>query len=143
MAMSSGRVVSDGGASDGPTPREVYRAAREGRRISISVQPHGGGDAITISGDITGRRKAGNDHTVSVTVQFVPDSELAPVEIEATEERGQWGPFRAFQWSEGWTVSSGTSTWYQFLGTVDSVDLPGERWSGDASSSEGGEGVSA
>lgn len=133
MGVSSVQALPE----DVPCPREVWRAAVEGRRISITVQPRNG-SAVEFHGEITGRRKVGSHADSYVTVSMVPDGELAPVEIEAGKERGEWGPFRAFNWTYTERSHGPDDHVFQYVGHVESLDIPGGRWDSDGS----GDGVS-
>lgn len=134
MAMSSAHADGEGV----PCPREVWRAAVDGRRISITVQPEYG-SAVEFTGDITTRRKVGDHANTYVTIQFVPDGELAPVEIESGKERGEWGPFRAFHWTQPPEARGPEEHVFQYVGKVERLELPGGRWDSgdDARASEG------
>jgi hypothetical protein len=130
-------VSSTGTAGVGvPCPREVWRAALDGRRITVTVEPHTG-SPVSISGDIIGRRKVGNHATTYVTIRFVPDGELAPVEIEAGKEAGEWTAFRAFHWTRQQTRNGDSDHVYQYVGEVTGVSIPGARWDADGASPEG------
>lgn len=132
--MSSARANPEGV----PCPREVWRAATKGKRITITVQPEHG-SVVEFSGVVTDSRKVGNHANSYVTVQFVPDGELAPVEIEAGKERDEWGPFRAFHWTVPDRPEVPDEHIFQFVGRVTALDIPGGRWKGpgDAAAGEG------
>ncbi len=138
--MSSAAIGSESESGDIPCPREVWRAAVEDRRISIRVQPERG-SPVEFEGVITSRRKAGHIAYCHVTIQFVPDGELAPLEIESSKERGEWGPFRAFHWTQPPRPEGPDDHVFQYIGRVDRLDLEGVRSDGerarDTGASEG------
>lgn len=118
-----------------PCPREVWAAAVDGRRMSITVKPdvraaRSGSSPVQFSGDIIGRRKVGDAWTTYVTVRFVPDGELAPVELEAGKDREGWGPFRAFHWKQPQRPTGPEDHRYVYVGEVVELDIPGVTWDG-------------
>lgn len=115
--------------SEVPPPREVWRAALDGREVTMTVQREGG-EAVHFRGEVCDRRKDGGTHETSVTVRVRPDGALAALELEAVKENGRWGPFHAFQWREGRDVTGELDTWYRYVGPVTALDIPGVRWSG-------------
>lgn len=135
-----------------PCPREVWRAAADHGRIAITVQtdsraatpqvgePEGedrrGG--VTIRGEIRERRKVGDPHNTYVSVVFVPDGELAPVEIEASKDRGEWGEFRAFSHQSRTDIRGDMDHCFQFIGAVTGLDIPGGRWNAARGDAEAG-----
>lgn len=108
-----------------PCPREVWRAAISGRRISVRVNPKRRGSVITLTGTVTDRRKVGNDATAIISVMFAPAGDIQSVEIEAEKERGQWGPFRAHAYER---LGFGDDEPLRFLGRVVGLDIPEGRW---------------
>lgn len=144
-------TVSDPGpdpTNPAPCPREVWRAAVRGRRVALTVQPdsrslqprvgeqRGDSGGVVITGEITGRQKVGNPHTVSVSVTFTPDGELAPVELEAVKEGGEWTALRAFSFQHRPGMDGELDGAFRFIGTVSGLDIPGGRWHGDGEQRE-------
>lgn len=117
---------------DVPCPREVWRAAVDDRRITIRVQPEHG-SPVEFTGRVTDRRKVGDIGHCHVTIQFVPDGELAPVEIEAGKDRDEWGPFRAFHWSQPARPSGPDDHVFQYVGKVEGLEIAGVRRDGEPS----------
>lgn len=107
--------------------------------MTITVQPPSG-EPVEFTGDITNRRKVGSHADTYVTVVMVPDGELAPVEIEAGKERGEWSPFRAFNWTQPPMAKGPKDYCFQFVGKVQALEIPGARW-GSEGSEVAGEGV--
>lgn len=130
-------VVSDTDSEGVRCPRGVYLEATEGSRVSITVGRQGGG-TVEFSGDVTSRRKVGGENYCYVAVYFVPDGELAPVEIEAGKERGEWNHFRAFHWTQPPHAESPDDHVFQFVGRVVDVTVrPGAFSGGERASGEG------
>lgn len=114
------------GTDSVPCPRQAWGDATEGSRVSITVDAMTG-RTMTFSGRVTERRKNGTEHRCHVTIQFTPDGELAPVEIEAERERGEWGPFRAFMWTVPQDPMAPDTAVYQYMGQVSALDItPGQ-----------------
>lgn len=114
---------------DSPCPREVWREALKGRRVSVTIQPDRTPNAnpVTYEGRIKGRWKTGDPWNCVVTVQFVPDGDLAPVEIEAEKRGGTWDPFHAHHWKQtvdarAEMVTGGHA--YQYVGRVEDIHIP-------------------
>lgn len=138
------KAVRRPGPNGVPCPREVWRAAAKDRRINVSIQPEAGTGTVEFSGHITERRKTGSHVQTYVTVQFVPDGEVAMVEIEAGKDGGTWDVFRAFHWTrpEHPPRCGPHDCRFQYLGEVVALDIPEGRWNrglpGDAAVSDGG-----
>lgn len=110
---------------EGPNPREVWAAASHDRVMTIHVQPDHSGTPITFTGHVTDRRKVGDAHNVHVEVTLTPFGEVAPVEVEATKEGGQWGPFHAFHWTEDRDPRREEPYTFQHVGKVVGVEIEG------------------
>lgn len=111
-------------------PREVWAAARRGRRVSVDIQPDGrsvrhGSGGVKFAGRVSAREKVGDAWTTYVTIRFTPDGDLAPVELEAEKSGGEWDAFRAFHWREPADAASPDDSRFMYVGRVVDLEMDG------------------
>lgn len=121
-----------------PEPRQAWRAAKEGRRIAITVQPDsrsvspsvGSSEAggVVITGEVAGREKVGDPYTVSATIRVHPDGDLvARLELEAVKEAGEWTAYRAFSYEHARGPDNGIDGAFRYIGRVTGMDILDSR----------------